>query len=131
MQAIDDLKTGVVRVLLATDVASRGLDIRDLTHVINYDFPHNIEEYVHRVGRTGRAGRRGEAITFLTRSDWRQTGDLIAIMQEAGQHVPEELYGMAQRWERKRASGGGRGGGGGRGRRDEEGSCDFFKPAYM
>ena len=48
--------SGKVRILIATDLASRGLDVHDVTHVYNYDFPRNIEEYVHRVGRTGRAG---------------------------------------------------------------------------
>ncbi|XP_071597651.1 probable ATP-dependent RNA helicase DDX43 isoform X3 [Heliangelus exortis] len=55
-QALDDFKTGKVRILVATDLASRGLDVHDITHVFNFDFPRNIEEYVHRVGRTGRAG---------------------------------------------------------------------------
>ncbi|KFQ39327.1 putative ATP-dependent RNA helicase DDX43, partial [Mesitornis unicolor] len=55
-QALDDFKKGKVRILVATDVASRGLDVHDITHVFNFDFPRNIEEYVHRVGRTGRAG---------------------------------------------------------------------------
>ncbi|NXK54470.1 DDX43 helicase, partial [Chauna torquata] len=55
-QALDDFKKGKVRILVATDLASRGLDVHDITHVFNFDFPRNIEEYVHRVGRTGRAG---------------------------------------------------------------------------
>ena len=55
-QALGDFRTGRVRVLVATDLASRGLDVSDITHIFNYDFPRNIEEYVHRVGRTGRAG---------------------------------------------------------------------------
>ncbi|NXD82538.1 DDX43 helicase, partial [Halcyon senegalensis] len=55
-QALDDFKKGEVRILVATDLASRGLDVHDITHVFNFDFPRNIEEYVHRVGRTGRAG---------------------------------------------------------------------------
>ncbi|NXG68198.1 DDX43 helicase, partial [Baryphthengus martii] len=55
-QALNDFKKGEVRILVATDVASRGLDVHDITHVFNFDFPRNIEEYVHRVGRTGRAG---------------------------------------------------------------------------
>lgn len=54
-------------------------------HVINYDFPRNIEEYVHRVGRTGRAGRTGESISFFTRSDWAQAKELISILEEANQ----------------------------------------------
>ena len=119
-QAIEDLKNGTVHVLIATDVASRGLDIKDITHVLNYDFPHTIEEYVHRVGRTGRAGRTGESITFMTRSDWRNAKDLIKIMEEANQEVPPEVYAMAKRWadnqERRREEGGGGGGRGGGGR---------------
>lgn len=98
-QALKDLKTGFVRILLATDVASRGLDIEDITHVFNYDFPRNIEEYVHRVGRTGRAGKKGESITLMTRKDWAHAKDLINILEEASQEVPEELYNMAERYE--------------------------------
>jgi superfamily II DNA/RNA helicase len=52
-------------VLIATDVASRGLDIKDVTHVINYDAPTNYEDYIHRIGRTGRAGKTGIALTFV------------------------------------------------------------------
>ncbi|KAK1118071.1 hypothetical protein K0M31_015350 [Melipona bicolor] len=106
-QALEDLKTGRVQILLATDVASRGLDIEDITHVINFDFPRDIEEYVHRVGRTGRAGRTGESITFMTRRDWSHTKELINILEEANQQVPDELYQMAERyeaWKQKRAS---------------------------
>uniref|UniRef100_A0A915LBW6 Helicase C-terminal domain-containing protein n=1 Tax=Romanomermis culicivorax TaxID=13658 RepID=A0A915LBW6_ROMCU len=55
-QALSDIKCGRVKILIATDVASRGLDIVDITHVFNYDFPRHMEEYIHRVGRTGRAG---------------------------------------------------------------------------
>lgn len=54
-------------------------------HIINYDFPRNIEEYVHRIGRTGRAGRTGEAISFVTRQDWGQAKELIKMMEEADQ----------------------------------------------
>ncbi|XP_041564981.1 probable ATP-dependent RNA helicase DDX43 [Drosophila elegans] len=123
-QAIADIKSGAVRILVATDVASRGLDIEDISHVINYDFPRNIEEYVHRVGRTGRAGRKGTSISFLTREDWGMAKELIDILQEADQEVPDELHNMARRFkamkERRAAEGGGGGGrfgggGGGRG----------------
>ena len=75
------MKTGRCRVLIATDVASRGLDIKDLTHVLNYDFPRHIEDYVHRVGRTGRAGRTGTALTFISREDWMHVGKLIPILE--------------------------------------------------
>ncbi|XP_053689269.1 probable ATP-dependent RNA helicase DDX43 [Sabethes cyaneus] len=120
-QALDDIKSGDVRVLIATDVASRGLDIEDITHVVNYDFPRNIEEYVHRVGRTGRAGRSGISLSFFTRSDWAVASDLIKILEEAEQDVPDEIRRMAERFaarkeresREKNAFGGGRSGGGG------------------
>lgn len=98
-QALKDIKDGRVRILVATDVASRGIDIEDITHVINYDFPRNIEEYVHRVGRTGRAGRSGVSLSFVTRSDWGSAADLIDILEEAGQEVPSEIRDMAERFK--------------------------------
>lgn len=64
-RALDGFKKGDIQILLATDVASRGLDIDDVTHVINYDEPASYEDYVHRIGRTGRAGKRGIALTFV------------------------------------------------------------------
>lgn len=64
-RALDGFKNGDIKILLATDVASRGLDIDDVTHVINYDQPASYEDYVHRIGRTGRAGKRGIALTFV------------------------------------------------------------------
>ncbi|KAL4236271.1 putative ATP-dependent RNA helicase ddx43 [Mactra antiquata] len=118
-QALQDIKTGCVKILVATDVASRGLDVKDITYVFNYDMPRNIEEYVHRVGRTGRAGKTGIAVTLLSRADWGKAKDLIKIMVEANQEVPTELIEMADRFsahkERRDAEGGGRGrfGGGG------------------
>lgn len=64
-RAIRDFKDGLTNILIATDVASRGLDIKDVTHVINYDIPENYEDYTHRIGRTGRAGKKGFALTFV------------------------------------------------------------------
>jgi ATP-dependent RNA helicase RhlE len=64
-KALEQFKTNQVTVLLATDVASRGLDIPDVTHVINYDMPATYDDYVHRIGRTGRAGKKGVALTFV------------------------------------------------------------------
>lgn len=64
-RALAKFKDGVVRVLVATDVAARGLHINDVTHVINYDLPNTFEDYVHRIGRTGRAGKHGQALTFV------------------------------------------------------------------
>uniref|UniRef100_A0A8D3BB93 RNA helicase n=1 Tax=Scophthalmus maximus TaxID=52904 RepID=A0A8D3BB93_SCOMX len=131
-EALKDFKDSRVRILVATDLASRGLDVHDITHVFNYDFPRNIEEYVHRVGRTGRAGRSGAAITLVTRENWRMAAELIPILERAGQEVPQELVLMAERYEKHkrekdlgnprggpgRGGGGGGGGGGGWGRRD-------------
>ncbi|XP_031201027.1 probable ATP-dependent RNA helicase DDX43 isoform X2 [Mastomys coucha] len=98
-KALENFKTGKVRILIATDLASRGLDVHDITHVYNYDFPRNIEEYVHRVGRTGRAGRTGMSITLITRNDWRVATELINILERANQNIPEELVLMAERYK--------------------------------
>ncbi|XP_062376003.1 probable ATP-dependent RNA helicase DDX43 [Sardina pilchardus] len=130
-EALQDFRDGNVRILVATDLASRGLDVSDITHVFNFDFPRNIEEYVHRVGRTGRAGRSGVSVTLVTRDDWSKAAELISILERAGQEVPEELVLMAERFEKKQREramnptrGGTRGGpgGGGRGggRRDRD-----------
>merc|ERR1719500_610104 len=119
-QALIDLKSGEVRILIATDVASRGLDIDDVTHVFNYDFPKDMEEYVHRIGRTGRAGKRGESISLWERRDWRKAPELVTIMEEAGQDVPAWLRGEADRFtkhearQREEGRGGDVRGGGGR-----------------
>ncbi|XP_056904251.1 probable ATP-dependent RNA helicase DDX43 [Takifugu flavidus] len=101
-EALKDFKASKVRILVATDLASRGLDVLDITHVFNYDFPKNIEEYVHRVGRTGRAGRSGAAVTLVTRDDWRMAPRLIPILERSGQDVPEELVTMAERYDKYR-----------------------------
>ncbi|NXA50577.1 DDX43 helicase, partial [Nothocercus julius] len=98
-QALDDFKKGKVKILIATDLASRGLDVHDITHVFNFDFPRNIEEYVHRVGRTGRAGRTGEAVTLVTKNDWKVASELIDILERANQAVPSELILMAERYK--------------------------------
>ena len=90
-QALIDLKSGEVRILIATDLASRGLDIDDVTHVYNYDFPRDMEEYVHRVGRTGRAGKTGTSISLWDKADWKHAEELIDILEEAGQEVPDWL----------------------------------------
>lgn len=81
-EALQDFKEGHVRILIATDVASRGIDVKDITCVINFDFPRNIEDYVHRVGRTGRAGHTGTAITFMAREDWKHAKELIQILKK-------------------------------------------------
>ncbi|MEK7525985.1 MAG: DEAD/DEAH box helicase [Patescibacteria group bacterium] len=65
-RALADFKEGYIQVLLATDVVSRGIDVNDVTHVINFDEPESYEDYIHRIGRTGRAGKTGKALTFLS-----------------------------------------------------------------
>jgi len=84
-------KDGMVNVLIATDLASRGLDIKNIDLVINFDMPRNIEDYIHRIGRTGRAGNKGRAISFFTNSDVDLTKDLINVLNLSKQEVPEQL----------------------------------------
>ncbi|KAM9180399.1 putative ATP-dependent RNA helicase DDX53 [Dugong dugon] len=98
-RALDDFKSGKVKILIATDLASRGLDVHDITHVYNYDFPRNIEEYVHRVGRTGRAGKTGTSVTLITQDDWKIATELITILKRTNQFVPDELVALAERYK--------------------------------
>lgn len=93
------------------------LDVKGISYVINLDMPGNIEDYVHRIGRTGRGGATGNAVSFFTEANSKMGGDLCKIMREANQVVPPEL----QRYDRRSYGshiryGGGRGGRGGRGR---------------
>merc|ERR1712056_75190 len=90
-----EFKEGKSPILVATDVASRGIDVKDIKYVINYDFPIQIEDYIHRVGRTGRAGATGSSYTFFTADKARMAKDLIAVLREASQPVPEELERLA------------------------------------
>ena len=80
MKALDAFKAGTMRVLVATDVAARGLDIEALPYVVNYDLPHNPEDYVHRIGRTGRAGASGEAISLVSESETRYLKDIERLL---------------------------------------------------
>merc|ERR1711972_1002416 len=88
---LKEFKSGKSPILVATDVASRGLDVKDIKYVINYDFPNQIEDYIHRVGRTGRAGATGSSYTFFTPDKARHANDLMKVLQEANQPVPDEL----------------------------------------
>eukprot|EP00808_Paulinella_micropora_P002498 g29199.t1 len=88
---LSTFRTGKCPIMIATDVASRGLDIPNVRIVINYEFPLRIEHYIHRIGRTARAGQKGKAISFFTPSDRRMAGSLIQVLQETGQEIPEEL----------------------------------------
>merc|ERR1719405_400442 len=86
-----EFKSGKSPILVATDVASRGIDVKDIKYVINYDFPNQIEDYVHRIGRTGRAGAMGSSYSFFTSDKFRMAKELIQVLEEARQPVPEEL----------------------------------------
>ena len=90
--AIDDFKAGKADVLVATDVASKGLDFPDIQHVVNYDMPREIENYVHRIGRTGRCGKTGVATTFINKNQSESVLlDLKHLLREAKQRVPPVL----------------------------------------
>jgi ATP-dependent RNA helicase RhlE len=91
LQALQDFKSGQVQVLVATDIVARGIDIDGVTQVVNYDFPVNPEDYVHRIGRTGRAEAQGEAISFVPKKDL----NLLDILEMA----------IAQRLSRRRLRG--------------------------
>ncbi|XP_018341944.1 PREDICTED: ATP-dependent RNA helicase vasa isoform X2 [Trachymyrmex septentrionalis] len=91
-EALYDFKRGKMLILVATAVAARGLDIKNVSHVINFDLPKTIDEYVHRIGRTGRVGNRGKATSFFDSStDMPLTDDLMKILKQAGQPVPDWL----------------------------------------
>ncbi|KAK0723020.1 ATP-dependent RNA helicase dbp-2 [Lasiosphaeria miniovina] len=118
---LDQFKAGKSPIMVATDVASRGIDVRNITHVLNYDYPNNSEDYIHRIGRTGRAGATGTAITLFTTDNAKQARDLVSVLQEAKQQIDPRLAEMA-RYGGGGGGGGrygggyrGRGGGGGRG----------------
>lgn len=83
-RTVDQLKKGKLDILVATDVAARGLDVERISHVVNYDIPHDTEAYVHRIGRTGRAGRKGEAILFVAPREKRM---LFAIEKATRQKI--------------------------------------------
>jgi ATP-dependent RNA helicase RhlE len=85
MQALEDFKSGKLRVLVATDIAQRGLDISGITHVINFDVPQQPEDYVHRIGRTGRAASTGDAYTFMSGEE---IGMVRTIERVIGQEIP-------------------------------------------
>jgi len=94
-RTLDDLRRGITRVLVATDVAARGIDVAGISHVINFDAPRQAEDYVHRIGRTGRAGRSGIAITFATREEQRMIRE---IERFTGKHLtPTTIPGLEPR----------------------------------
>ena len=88
---IEDFKSGVIPVMTATSVAARGLDVKQLKLVVNYDAPNHLEDYVHRAGRTGRAGNTGTAVTFVTPDQDRYSLDIAKALRQSGQEVPGDL----------------------------------------
>ncbi|KAL5544109.1 hypothetical protein UlMin_007893 [Ulmus minor] len=100
-----EFKSGRSPIMTATDVAARGLDVKDIKFVINYDFPTSLEDYVHRIGRTGRAGATGTALTFFTQANAKFARELVRILQEAGQVANPALLALS------RSSGSSAGGG--------------------
>jgi ATP-dependent RNA helicase DDX3X len=122
--ALTSFRTGRTPILVATDVAARGLDIPNVLHVINYDLPTHIDDYVHRIGRTGRAGNTGLTTAFVSERDANILTDLLEILRESDQEVPEwfdQLVYSTGKFSRP----GGRGGGGGRRGGARFGGSDF------
>lgn len=90
-EAVEQFKSGKIPLLIATDVAARGLDIPGVEYVLNYSFPLTIEDYVHRIGRTGRGGKKGTAHTFFTANDKPRAGELVNLLRDSNQDVPADL----------------------------------------
>jgi ATP-dependent RNA helicase RhlE len=80
--ALDGFRTGSVKILVATDIAARGIDIQHISHVINYDMPENTDAYIHRIGRTGRVNKSGDALTFVTSADMAMVNSIERILNE-------------------------------------------------
>lgn len=92
---LGEFKSGKAPLLVATDVASRGIDVKDVKVVINFDFPNEITSYVHRIGRTGRAGEKGMAVSLFTPQEGKMARQLVDVLQSSNQVVPPELERMA------------------------------------
>ena len=91
-EALYDFRVGTMPILVATAVAARGLDIPGVAHVINYDMPNDVDEYVHRIGRTGRLGNLGKATSFFdAESDADVAGPLVKMLSSAGAVIPDWL----------------------------------------
>ena len=128
-KVMDQFKKGQLRLLVATDVAARGLDVKDIDCVINYDFPcgqNGVEDYVHRIGRTARGENLGRAFTFFTEADSKRAGQLIGVLKRAEQAIPEALQRMGGSGGGRFSSWGGSGGRGGGGRGGRGGGGGSF-----
>jgi ATP-dependent RNA helicase DDX3X len=110
--ALATFRSGRTPIMVATAVAARGLDIPNVKHVVNYDLPSDIDDYVHRIGRTGRAGNTGVATAFLNRGNKNIVRELVDLLQEANQDVPQFLIAINAEFNAGSGSGsawGGRG----------------------
>lgn len=128
--ALKQFKCGNCPVLVATDVAARGLDIPNVMHVINYDLPNNIDDYVHRIGRTGRCGNNGTAYSMINERNKGVIRDLFDLLKESKQEVPvwfEEMIYATSRYGGGRGARGRRGGYGGSNQGSKFASRDFRK----
>ena len=106
-RALAAFRAGTANILVATAVAARGLDIPNVTHVINFDLPGDIDDYVHRIGRTGRAGNTGVSTAFFNRDNYNVAKGLVEILTEANQEVPQFLRDAARDVGRSRSGRGG------------------------
>ncbi|KAJ3211471.1 pre-mRNA processing RNA-helicase [Clydaea vesicula] len=102
---IADFKSGVTQIVIATSVAARGLDVKQLSLVVNYECPNHMEDYVHRVGRTGRAGNKGTAYTFLTHDQDAYAIDIAKALKNSGTEIPADLKALCENYMKKVKSG--------------------------
>ncbi|KAH8201034.1 hypothetical protein TruAng_004807 [Truncatella angustata] len=100
-----DFKAGVVPIMIATSVAARGLDVKQLKLVINYDAPNHLEDYVHRAGRTGRAGNKGTAVTYVTSEQDSSAYCIAKALEQSGQSVPDEVKALQRAFQEKLKAG--------------------------
>ncbi|KAJ6631159.1 P-loop containing nucleoside triphosphate hydrolase protein [Mycena sp. CBHHK59/15] len=123
--ALQTFRTGRTPIMVATAVAARGLDIPNVTHVVNYDLPSDIDDYVHRIGRTGRAGNTGVSTAFFNRGNKNIVRDLVELLREANQEIPPWLETVAHEASFGSSFRGGRGGARGGSRGSSRGGRDY------
>ena len=116
MRTLESFRNGSLKLLCASDVAARGLDIPDVSHVFNFDVPHHADDYVHRIGRTGRAGRSGQTFMIVTPADARNLDKVLKLIGKAPEEIVLDLDWANIKDEPRHARGGERGGRGGSGR---------------
>ena len=95
-RSLDQFRKGYIDFLVATDVASRGLDIHGIKNVVNVDFPSNIVQYIHRIGRTARGEKKGRAYTIITPKDAALAKDLIKVLKDSKQEISPELVKLSR-----------------------------------